>query len=180
MCDENHRPVGETCPAVLDESDFPSRIKHGSRFIQHKDRRIFEEGTGQGDALALASRKANSVIADQSVITLRQSDNEFVGLGEARRMLDLMACRVHLSEADVVEDTAVKEQGVLGDDADLSAQTLQAYGGDIDAVDKDLPPIRLVQPEKEVNQCALTGAVLSCQRDSLSSPDVQAHLPQGP
>jgi len=120
------------------------------------------------------------VIADQSVITLRQSDNEFVGLGEARGLLDLMACGVHLSETDVVADTAIEEQSVLGDDADLSAQTLQAYGGDIDTVDKDLSPIGLVQPEEEVNQCALAGAVLSCQRYCLARPDVQAHLPQGP
>ena len=109
MCDENDGSVGETCPAVLDEGDFASGIKHGGRFIQHKDRRVFEQGTGQGDALALASRKANSVITDQSVIILRQSDNEFVSLGEARGLLDLVACGVHLSETDVVADTAIEE-----------------------------------------------------------------------
>src|SRR5262245_40999894 len=114
MRNENNGPVGETCPAVLDKGDFPAGIKHGGGFIEHKDWRIFEQCTSQSDPLALASRQANPLIADHSVIALRQGDNEFVGLGEASGVLDLMASRLRPTETDVVANTAIEEQGMLG------------------------------------------------------------------
>ena len=68
---------------------------------------------------------------------------------------------------------------MLGDQADLTAQAMQAHAGDVRPVDKDLPGVGLMQAHKQVNQAALASTVFTNQSYSFSRPNMQVNIPQG-
>lgn len=56
----------ELVEAGLDEL-FALAIEGTSGFVQHKDRRVFENCPGDGDALSLAARELDTPFADDSI-----------------------------------------------------------------------------------------------------------------
>lgn len=59
---------------------FVLRIAEGRRLVQHNDRRIFDDGAGNRDALALAAGEMDPFRADHGVIAVRQFADEIVAL----------------------------------------------------------------------------------------------------
>ena len=47
--------------------------------VEHQDRRVDEQGAGDGDALALAARQGVAALADDGVVALGQLPDELVG-----------------------------------------------------------------------------------------------------
>src|SRR5262249_18307413 len=55
------------------------------RFVEHEDRRIVENGTGNRHPLALTTGETGATFADASVVTQRRVENEVMGLGRFGR-----------------------------------------------------------------------------------------------
>ena len=58
-------------------------VKGRGGLIENQNRRIFEDGAGNGQALALAAGKAEALFADHCVVTLRHAEGEVVQPGGA-------------------------------------------------------------------------------------------------
>src|SRR6185437_14823030 len=78
--------------------------------------------------------------------------NELVGTGLAYRLGNLRLAGIGASIQDVVADRAVQQRGVLGDHADLRAQTFLGHARNVLAVDQDASGLEVVQPQQHVDQ----------------------------
>ncbi len=117
--------------------DFPlgAGVERAGGFVQQQDRRVLEDGAGDGDALLFAAGKLQAALAHHGVIALRQLDDEFVDLGQPRRFLDLGIAGADPAIGDVVADRVVEQHRVLRNDADGGAQARLRDVADVLPVD---------------------------------------------
>src|SRR5262245_47625087 len=73
--DNDRAPTDDVTHVFLDNA-LALVIKGARRFIQNEDARIGNKGAGNGNPLALPAGKAGAPFADNSVVTLRQLQNE--------------------------------------------------------------------------------------------------------
>ena len=119
-------------------------VDRGQRLVQHQDRRVAQQGAGDGDALALAAGQLHALLADHGPIALRQRLDEAVDVGGAGGGLDLGLGRVRPAHADVVLDRAVEQEGVLGHHRDHRPDLGEGQAAQIVPAEADraLPPGR--------------------------------------
>src|SRR5437868_6688343 len=58
-------------------------VERRGRLVEQQDRRLAQQGAGDGDALALATREARAVLAEEGVEALGQFAQEALGIGGA-------------------------------------------------------------------------------------------------
>ena len=97
-----------------------------------------QDGAGDGDALALAARERVSALAYHSVISVGQFNDEVMGIGCACCVDHVLIGGVIHPVADIVEDRAMEEKGILHHHADLPAQASHIEVTHIFTVDLDL------------------------------------------
>ena len=57
-------------------------VEAGGSFVEQHDRSVFEQGSGDGDALTFATRECGAVLTDESVVALRHTADELVATSE--------------------------------------------------------------------------------------------------
>src|SRR5258708_831196 len=97
--------------ALAVDSRTCSAISRGKRLVEHQDGRVAQQGTGDGEPLALAARELDALLADHRRVALRQGLDEVVYVGCARRVLELGVGRLRLAESDVLLDRAMEQEG---------------------------------------------------------------------
>ncbi len=122
---------------------------------------------GDGHALALAARQGHAPLADHGVVAVGQGGDELVGLGGARRRLDLVLGGVRPAEGDVLADGAPEQHGLLKHDTDVGPQALQAYIAHIGAVDAHRSGRDVVEAGDQVEHRRLAGPGRAQQGDGL-------------
>ncbi len=113
------------------------------------------------------------------VVRRRQPLDEPVGPEPARRP----PCRVRCDgrvEREVVQDVAREEKQVLLYEADDRAQVAGRELPDVDAVHRDAPPLRVVEPEQQAHDRGLPRPGVAHQRDRLSGRRAERDVPQHP
>src|SRR4051812_32544740 len=98
---------------------FGFGIQRRGRLVEDQDRRVLDQGAGDGDALALAYRKKPSPLAYNRVISLWETADEVVSVGRPGGRLDLGVGCSRPAIGDVGPDRIVEQKGVLQHDADL-------------------------------------------------------------
>src|SRR5262245_19427463 len=76
--------------------------------VEDQDGRVLEQGARDGDALLLSARQLRTALTHGCVHALRQFAGEFVDVGHARRLVDLLRIDVTHAERDVVADRIVE------------------------------------------------------------------------
>ena len=64
-------------------------VERRGRLVEQQQRRVAQQGAGDGDALALAAREARAALAEIGVEPLRQPAQEFGGIGRLGRLPEL-------------------------------------------------------------------------------------------
>src|SRR6266566_7995207 len=154
------------------------RVEFGGRFVQDEQRRILEQGPGDGDALALAAREALAALADHRGVTLRHLADEIVGQGGARRLLNFDLVERFVAVADVIEYRVVEKNGFLGHHADLRPKRTGLHFADVITIDQDPPGRHVEEPGNQVGQAGLAGAARAYDRHHLALSDPQVHIAQ--
>ena len=67
---------------------FGLAVEGGGGFVQEEDGGVFEEGAGDGDALALTTGEAASVLAGESIVAIGLLKDKLVGEGSFCGVLD--------------------------------------------------------------------------------------------
>ncbi len=106
--------------------------------VQNQERRVFEERASKRDALRLPRAQPRAALADDGIVTLGQSANEFVGARALRRANHLFHRRVRAREPDVIGDRFVEQVGMLRHPRDLCAPRVRRPLAQRRAVDGDL------------------------------------------
>ena len=144
MGDRDHRsPRRQLADRAVDRR-FGARIQGGRGFIQHQDRRIAQDGTGNGDALALAAGQPPARLAHVGIVSVRQGHDEVVYLGLTGSRFDFRIACLRLRQPDVLADGGVEQEVVLEDDTHLSAQRVLRRRGDVMAIEGDAAALRVV------------------------------------
>ena len=146
--------------------------------VQHQDRRVLEDGAGDGDALALAAREAHAALAHHGVVAFRQSGDELVDVGRPRRLLQLAGGGLGPGHAQVVGDGAVEQVHVLGHHRDVPAQHVERNGADVPAAQQDPSLLRVGEAQHQRHQGGLAGAAGAHHAELLARPQLQRHLPE--
>ena len=83
-------------------------IERCGRFVEQDDRRILDQRACNRDALALAAGELHAVLADLSVVALREAHDEIVRMRGFRGGDDLCLAGAQLAERDVLADGAAE------------------------------------------------------------------------
>src|SRR5205823_13665452 len=101
---------------------FRFRIERRGRFIEEKDRCVFQQRARDGQALLLSAGEEATFIADYRFVGVRLRHDEIMGEGGAGRGVNFFRSRVEASELDVVKDGVVKQKCVLRHKTNLFPQ----------------------------------------------------------
>ena len=110
----NIGPIEKAIQGLLDEA-LALRVERTRRFVEQKDRRVTQQGAGDGDALPLAAGKPHAALAEVCAVTLRQTLDK---LSRRRRLggaPHVFLRRPGAPITDVLHDVGGEDRHVLGD-----------------------------------------------------------------
>ena len=122
------------------DGSFGRGVERGSGFVEKQDRRVFQKGARDPDALALADAEMSAAFADLAVVAVGKLADEFVGLRAPGGIADLLLGRVRPAVGNVLADGGGKEKRVLQDDGDLLAQRFLCDLAQVAAIERDDDP----------------------------------------
>ena len=130
MRDDDHRAVAldgvDTCLDLLGGDG----VERGGRLVEEDDRRILQEHTRDGDTLLLTAREQLRL----RIEAVGQLHNLVIDIRFAGCLLDLLACGVGASVADILLDRTVEDVVLLQHHTDIVAQELGVVLAQIDPV----------------------------------------------
>ena len=97
-------------------------VERRGGFVEQQQRRVAQDGAGDGDALALAARERDAAFADLGVETLRQRGDESRRMSELGGARDLGVGGVRPAETDIVAHGGCEHDAVLRHQRDAGAQ----------------------------------------------------------
>src|SRR6185503_20358217 len=98
-----------------------------------------------GQPLLLPARQLDAALADKSLVPLRELFDELMCVGPARGVQDLRVGGVPPAVGDIVPRRSVEQEDVLLNEGQQIAIAAQAEVANVDAVDEDPPPGRIVE-----------------------------------
>ena len=110
-------------------------VQGGGGLVEDDDRRVFQYGAGDGDALALTAGQCETGFADLGVPPLGSAVDDLVDAGGQGGGADLLTRGVWPGEADVVFDGAGEQVDVLEHDRDAADQVRAGDVAHVDAAD---------------------------------------------
>ncbi|MPN27961.1 hypothetical protein SDC9_175395 [bioreactor metagenome] len=114
---------GELRESVLNEL-FCFRVERRGRFVENEYSRIVEYCAGYRYTLAFAAGHAVSLFTDHRIITLRQTDDEIMRVGNLCRLDNFLVCRERRSVFDVFTDCSGKKERLLKHHTYLTAERM--------------------------------------------------------
>ena len=139
---------------VLDQQ-LGSGVHRAGRFVEDQQLRAGQERPGDGDQLLFACADVAAVVAHPGLVSVGQRVHEPVDVRGPCRLDDFVLVGIGPAVADVVEDRAAEQPGVLEHHADPGPQRLPADGRDVDAVDQDPARVDVVEPHQQIDQGGL-------------------------
>ena len=148
------------------------RVERARRLVEQQDRRVLEDRARDRDALPLPAREPHAALAEERVVALRQRAQELVGLGRARRGLDLGVARVGPAVADVLARRRAEQHRVLRHEADQPAHVARDRARAMSTPSISTRPVgRIVEAQQQLERRALAGARRPDERDGLAGLD---------
>ena len=142
---QHRRPLTERDDVAADLT-LGFGVERAGHLVQDQQLRPADEGTGQGDTLALATRTAGLPWSDHGLHTLGQLGHELVGAGEPQRLLHGAFGMVAVAQGQVLKDAGVKQYQFLRHIADHGPPSLQVDLRKVDVIDQDRPPCGRCRP----------------------------------
>ncbi|MNG09811.1 hypothetical protein D3C84_932460 [compost metagenome] len=143
--DQRGAPTHQGRQCLLDQV-LALGIEGTGGLVQQQDRCIHQQRPGNGQTLALTTRQPQPCITQVGLIALRQLQDEFMGMGTARRGLYLGIGRLGTSVADVLLDRSEEQCRVLRYQRKVAAQVLRIETIQRLTIKKDLPLLGIIEP----------------------------------
>ena len=165
--DDDHSLVPDQAGERFLDHGFVLHIQAGACLIQQDDRRVLQEGPGDGDTLAFATGKLASVFTNDRIISLRQFHREFVAVGQPGRRQHFIIRGVFFSDPDVFQNAVVEQRDILEHDGIDVEQGLRINAGNVLPADGDPPAADIPEPCGQAGNGGLSTAGRSDKRRDL-------------
>ena len=137
MCNHKAGATAHECLQRFLNSAFAFSVKIGSGFVKYQDARVSKERARNGDALPLSARESNAAFADGGFVTLGHGFDEAVCIGGAGSPVHAFHRRAGIGVANVVCNSAIKEEDVLFNDAEDLAEGCKFNIAEVASVECD-------------------------------------------
>src|SRR5450631_85502 len=148
---------------------FRFGVEFGGGFVENQNRRVFEDGAGDGDALALAAAETGAAFTDYGVVALGEFRDEVGGESGLCGGFHASFRDAGQAVADIVPDGVVEEDVFLGDHGDLFAERTEGDGADVGAVDANLAGGEFVEARDEIDERGFSGAAGADESDDFAA-----------
>ena len=167
----------EFLQGILDQT-FRLVVQCRGGFIEDEDRRIFVNGAGNRQSLALATGQLVGVVSQHRVHALRQLAHMGPQIGCFQALLDAFTVSAH-AQANIGRQGVVEHDHVLTDHGNLLTQAAQSPVLHGHLVDQDLPFCGVQKAGQKLDECGLASARAADQGHCFAGLDRQGHLAQG-
>ena len=133
-------------------------VERGGGFVKDEDRRITQNGAGNGHALALSTAKDEALFADDAVVAFGVGHDKVVSIGELGGVLNLCLGGMGRAVGDVRSDGGVEEERLLGYRADDGAHIGNPIVANVVTINIHLAAADIVEAREEVGQGALAAS----------------------
>ena len=99
-------------------------VEAAHRLVEDQHARAFEQGAGDGDALALSAGQADAVLAHRGLVALRQLFDDLMDLGHLAYVHDLFEAGVRVGKLQIVVDGAGEQARLLRHNAEVGTQLI--------------------------------------------------------
>ena len=172
--DDGGAPFGYPVESCLNFA-FGAAVECAGGFIEDQDWGIFEQSTGDSDALLFATRQFQPAFADLCGIAFWQRSDEVVDRCAACRSLDFLLPGTLTAIADIVTDTLVEQHRVLRHDTDIRAQRALGDVANILTVEQYLPAGHIIESVQQPCDCRFARARRSDNRQRPARRYVKAN-----
>src|ERR1700728_4208700 len=112
-------------------------IERAGCFIQQQNRRVLEDRPRDGDTLPLSAGQLDGPLSHQSVVAMIKLDDELMRIRPPGCQLHCLIGRARSAVPDVLQETTMKQGGVLWDESYGSSQALLGDLTNILLIDAD-------------------------------------------
>ena len=119
------------------------------RFVQQDQRCVVQESTGDTDAFSLTVRQSVSKLVDLCIVSFRKGEDEVVQRRFLGRADDLYSRSTGFSYCDVIGDTVMEYDCILGHVRLRIAQTPRRYVSDILTAYRDRAFADIPEPQEQ-------------------------------
>ena len=124
--------------------------------VEHHHRWVDQQGPGDGDPLALATREGVAPLADHGVVAVGEVADELVSPSRGGRRFDLLVGGRWSAVSDVVADRHREQERLVEDDTDVGPQAGLGELADIVSVEFDRAVAHVVEPGEQSGHGRLT------------------------
>jgi hypothetical protein len=130
-------------------------VDGGERVVEDEDTGVADDGAGDCGALLLAAGEGDAALTDLGLETVGELEDFGGDVGRGGGVEDLGWGGVGSAEGDVLRDGVGEEKGLLGNEADGSAEMVEGVLADGVAIDEDGARRRVVQARDEADEGGL-------------------------
>src|ERR1700730_1505705 len=142
--------------SILDQR-FALTVEARRSLVKNQDFRLGKNCASNRHALALSARQLHAALADDGVITIGKTVDKLLAMSNAAGFDDLFARGVRVSEANVLRDSAVKQEVILEYHAELTAIVFQTNPGKVATIHVYVALQRTIKGHHQTNQRATPG-----------------------
>ena len=135
--DDEGSPIGSQGRHRLLHKHLGTGVDRRGRLVEDEQRRVGQEGSGDGDELSLTGGDAASVGVDDRVVAVGKLPDESVDHRRLRRSDDFLIGGVETTVTDVLRDRSFEQPRILEHHAHMRPQIGTTELPDIDAVEDD-------------------------------------------
>ncbi len=138
------------------------------------------KGAGEGDELFLAGGEGGAAFGDGLGEGTGEGSDEVADVDLVGGVFELPVGDPGGAEADVVGDGAGEEEGVLEDDAEALAESVEILLTDVDAVDEDIAVLDVVEAHHQGGDGGFAGAGVADDGGGLARGDAEGDAAEDP
>ena len=111
--DHNNRLAFHQFGNRLLNQNFILRVKGCCCFVKQNNGRIFQQGAGDGNTLALTTGKRTAILTEDRLIPVRHLPDKFITIGGFGSSNYLIVCCVWIAKTDIIHNRIIEQGHIL-------------------------------------------------------------------
>ena len=152
---DHERSVSDVFGQLLAQARVGFVVEGAKRVVEHHDLRLFGQGAGDGQTLALTARDVGAALADGGVVAALALGDKVLGLGDACGLVHVVIAHHVAGKLEVALDGAREQATLLRDVTNAAAKLGKGHIAHVDAVERNAAAGDVVQARDELHKRGL-------------------------